>query len=247
MAATLKSSGTTAQEAISARRIFDPVAGSYELWAQTLGLFQYRKWRRHLVSRLGTAQEGLLLDVCTGPAGVAMEMAAAGGRRVVGVDLSRKMLGAGVAVVQQRGLEDKVRLAQARAEALPFPDASFDAVVFTFLLRYVQDPEDVLQELVRVLRPGGRLLSLEFSVPDNRAVRALWLLYTRIVLPVAALPISSGWRRVGRFLGPSISAFYQRYPLKELTETWKRVGMREVGLQRMSLGGAVIMWGTKGA
>ena len=232
--------------ATPASQLFDPIAGSYEFWAQTLGLLQYRRWRRALVSQLPGEAGALALDVCTGTAGVAMEMARAGERRVVGLDLSREMLLAGGEAVRRRGLAATVQLTRGRAEALPFPEASFDTVLFTFLLRYVHDPEATLGELARVLKPGGRLLSLEFSVPDNPAIRALWLLYTRVVLPAATLPLSGGWRRVGRFLGPSISGFYRRHTLGDIVESWSRAGMESVALQRLSLGGAVVMSGTKG-
>ena len=175
-----------------------------------------------------------------------MEMARAGDRRVVGLDLSREMLLAGGEAVRRRGLAATVQLVRGRAEALPFPEASFDAVGFTFLLRYVHDPEATLGELCRVLKPGGRLLSLHFSVPDNPAIRILWLLYTRVVLPAATLPLSAGWRRVGRFLGPSIAGFYRQHTLGDIVESWRRAGMESVTLRRLSLGGAVVMCGTKG-
>ena len=175
-----------------------------------------------------------------------MAVAQQGDRRIMGVDISRGMLRAGLGAVRRRGLTSRVRLVQARAEALPFPNASFDAVLFTFLLRYVQDPEATLRELARVLKPGGQMLSLEFSVPENPAIRALWLLYTRALLPAMTMPISPGWRRVGRFLGPSIARFYGQYRLSDIAGAWGRAGIEEVGLRRLSLGGAAVMWGRKG-
>jgi len=231
------------QPSASPRQIFDPIARSYELWAQALGLFQYRRWRRTLVSK--AAGGGKVLDVCTGTAGVALELAHRNNARVAGIDLSREMLLAGQRAVDQRGLVKQIALAQGRAEALPFPDDAFDTVVFTFLLRYVKDPQSTIAELVRVLKPGGRLASLEFSVPGNRLIRWLWLLYTRAVMPLASLPLSRGWRRVASFLGPSISGFYRRHGLNDVADMWRDAGVTDVDLQRLSLGGAIVMWGTK--
>src|SRR5438477_12034390 len=100
-------------------------------------------------------------------------------------------------------------LVRARAEQLPFPDASFDHVTFTYLLRYVDDPAATLRELARVLRPGGRLATLEFGVPTG-VLFPLWWAYTRVGLPLAGRLVSAKWREVGAFLGPSIQAVYQR-------------------------------------
>ena len=148
-----------------ALRIFDGIAGSYEWPANVFSLFQYARWRRSLVSELRPAPGDLVLDVCTGTALVATQIAGDVECRVVGLDLSRRMLSEGRGRVLDAGLGASVRLVRGRAEDLPFPDGSFDAVVFTFLLRYVEDPQATLCEngqgpaarrtagLARVLRP----------------------------------------------------------------------------------------------
>ena len=135
----------------------------------------------------------------------------------------------------------------ARAEALPFPDASFDALTFTYLFRYVDDPQATLNELARVVRPGGVVASLEFMVPPKAAWRGLWWGYTRLVLPVAGL-VTGGleWYRVGRFLGPSISGLYREHPVSWTVEAWRRAGFEDVGTRVMSLGGGLVMWGRRG-
>ena len=124
-------------------------------------------------------------------------------------------------------------------------DACLDGVCVTFLLRYVDDPEATLREIVRVLKPGGRLTYLEFGVPENRIARILWYAYTRGVLPLAGALVSPGWRKVGSFLGPSISRLYQSYPETDLRDIWVTLGMQDVRVKHLSLGGGVVMWGTK--
>ena len=230
---------------IHARRVFDAIAGRYEGPAELFSLFQYGSWRRFLVSRLLLTPQDKALDVCTGTGLVAAEMRGRFGCQVVGVDLSEGMLEQ--ARRNLRGSGRPIRLVAGRAETLPFADESFDAVVFTYLLRYVDDPQGVLQELARVLRPGGQMASLEFFIPPNPVLRSMWLLHTRLLIPVGTRFLSPGWREVGGFLGPSISAFYRRYSLEDLMQMWRRVGVNNVSARVLSLGGAVVMWGEKEA
>ena len=229
-----------------ARRLFDGIAGRYELPAQLLSFGQYGRWRRSLVSRLEAGPDARVLDLCTGTAGVAIEAARRDGPRFVGVDVSSGMLSRAQSRVREEGLSDRIDLLEARAESLPFADDSFDVVCFTFLFRYVEDPTATLKEVVRVLKPGGRLASLEFCVPPNKAARVLWYAYTRTAMPLAMGLLSPGWREVGKFLGPSISRFYRKHPLREIRRMWLEAGISGVGMQLLSLGGAQIMWGSKG-
>jgi demethylmenaquinone methyltransferase / 2-methoxy-6-polyprenyl-1,4-benzoquinol methylase len=137
-------------------------------------------------------------------------------------------------------------VAAGRADQLPFADATFDAVTFSYLLRYVDDPAATVAEMARVLRPGGTLACLEFNVPPQPAWRAAWWCYTRLALPVLG-GITGGlaWYRVGRFLGPSISVHYRQHPLGSQVADWQAAGLTEVGTELMSLGGGLVMWGRK--
>lgn len=159
--------------------------------------------------------------------------------RVTGIDQSPDML---------RTARDRnglfTGLVRGRAERLPFPDASFDHVTFTYLLRYVDDPPATLRELARVLRPGGHLSTLEFAIPSG-IVYPFWWLYTRIGLPLAGRLVSRKWREVGAFLGPSIEGFYRRHPQDAIERYWREAGLGDVRTQRMSLGGGVVMSATK--
>jgi demethylmenaquinone methyltransferase / 2-methoxy-6-polyprenyl-1,4-benzoquinol methylase len=194
----------------------------------------------------GRRMDGLVLDVASGTAGVALQLQARGGVTVVGVDLTEEMLRQGRRRVGAAGREQRIGLVAGRAEQLPFPDGSFDALTFTYLLRYVEDPLATLAELARVLRPGGVMASLEFCVPDGAVWRPAWWAYTRLVLPAGGLLLGGReWYRVGRFLGPNISAHYRKYPVSWTVQAWQEAGFTDVGTRIMSLGGGLVMWGTR--
>ena len=228
-------SGRTAH----ARELFAPLGPSYDRVGAVLSLGQDPRWRRFLVSRV-PADAGHVLDVATGTGLVASELVRRG-FRVTGLDQSPEML----EVARRRFLErGAVELVEGSAEALPFPDASFDHLTVTYLLRYIDDPGATLAELARVVKPGGLVASLEFGVPRGPAL-PLWELYVRIVLPLAGTLLRSGWQDVGRFLGGSIRTFWSAYPLDRQLELWHAAGIRDVEVRRLSLGGGVVMWGTK--
>ena len=229
-----------------AQGLFDGIAGSYEWPAELFSLFQYGRWRRLLVSQLRVSQQASVLDVCTGTGLVASDIVDSFSCRVVGIDLSDGMIEQARRNLKSAGMAPAVRLVKGCAESLPFADGSFDAIVFTYLLRYVEDPEATLVELFRVLRPGGQMMSLEFFVPRGPILHGLWLIHTRLVIPVISRLLPGGWREVGTFLGPSISDFYRKHTLQDLKEMWERIGVGQPQVKLLSLGGAVVMWGRKG-
>jgi demethylmenaquinone methyltransferase/2-methoxy-6-polyprenyl-1,4-benzoquinol methylase len=224
--------------------LFAPLGPSYDRYARLLSLGQDARWRRFLVSRVEAGPEDVVLDVATGTGAVALELVRRTGCSVVGVDQSPEMLAAARARLVLAAATGRVRLVEARAEALPFEDEAFDALTFTYLLRYVDDPQATLRELARVVRPGGRIASLEFGVPRG-VWRGPWELYVRVGLPGLGRLISPGWHDVGRFLGPSIRSFYQRFPLERVFAMWREAGVAEVRLRRLSLGGGVVIWGRR--
>jgi demethylmenaquinone methyltransferase/2-methoxy-6-polyprenyl-1,4-benzoquinol methylase len=225
--------------------LFDGLPARYDRLGWLLSLGQDRRWRRAMVERIGARPGSRVLDVATGTGGVALALRAATGADVVGVDLTKRMLDEARAKMARLD-ERHVHLVQGRAESLPFHDASFDAVTFTYLLRYVDDPASTLAELARVLRPGGAMASLEFFVPPSPLWHVLWWCYTRWVLPVAGwLTGGREWYEVGRFLGPNISGHYRRHSLSSTVQMWREAGMVDVGVRIMSVGGGVVMWGTK--
>jgi demethylmenaquinone methyltransferase/2-methoxy-6-polyprenyl-1,4-benzoquinol methylase len=225
--------------AVSARTLFAPLGPTYDRYAALLSFGQDPRWRHFLVSRIDVGPRQTVLDVSTGTGAVARDLIAEKGCTVVGLDQSPEML-----AEARRRLPDDVKLIEGRAEQLPFPDATFDALTFTYLLRYVDDPATTLRELTRVVRPGGTIAGLEFAVPHG-LWRPLWELYMRIGLPAAGRALSPGWAEVGGFLGPSIRDFYERYPEPRLRELWWDAGVRNVQTRRLSLGGGIVTWGRR--
>ncbi len=226
---------------VTARELFAPLGPTYDRYAALLSFGQDPRWRRYLVSRLNVRASDVVLDVATGTGAVARELLERYGCRVVGIDQSPEML-----AEARRRTGGRVELHQGRAEALPFEDASFDGLTFTYLLRYIDDPAATLAELARVVRPGGPIAMLEFGLPRG-AARPLWELYVRVGLPTAGRVISPGWHEVGRFLGPSIADFWARWPLPRLLDAWRAAGIEEPQARSMSLGGGIVISGRRAA
>jgi demethylmenaquinone methyltransferase/2-methoxy-6-polyprenyl-1,4-benzoquinol methylase len=222
---------------VDARELFAPLGPSYDRVGVALSFGQDPRWRRFLVSRL-PRDGGHVLDVATGTGLVAAELVRRG-FRVTGVDQSPEMLASA-----RRRFGPRVELVEASAEALPFDDASFDHLAVTYLLRYVEDPAATLVELARAVRPGGVVASLEFGVPGGLA-RPAWEAYVRAGLPLAGRVLRNGWSEVGDFLGDSIRAYWEAYPLERQLELWDAAGIRDVAVRRMSVGGGVVLWGRR--
>ncbi len=225
--------------AADADRIFTGIGASYDRVATILSLGQDPRWRRALVDAVDARPTDRVLDVATGTGMVAQALHDRYACAVVGVDQSADMLR--VARTRSGVFEEVV---EARAERLPFTDASFDHLTFTYLLRYVDDPAATMRELVRVVKPGGRIAMVEFGVPAG-IWRPPWWLYTRVGLPLLGRVVSARWSAVGSFLGPSIDRFYADHPLAAIEQDWRAAGLENVRTRRMSLGGGVVMTAAK--
>ena len=220
-----------------ARALFAPLGPTYDRVGAVLSFGQDPRWRRFLVSRLPSGG-GRVLDVATGTGLVAAALLERG-FELTGLDQSPDML-----ALAQRRFAGRVELVESSADDLPFPDASFDHLTFTYLLRYVDDPAATMRELARVVRPGGTIAMLEFGLPRG-IWRPLWDLWVGVGLPLAGRVISPGWHEVGRFLGPSIRRFHAAYPAPALVVLWRDAGIADVRLRRLSLGGGVVVWGER--
>jgi demethylmenaquinone methyltransferase / 2-methoxy-6-polyprenyl-1,4-benzoquinol methylase len=218
----------------------------YDRLSALLSLGQDPRWRREMVARIQAGSDDRVLDVATGTGLVARALVERYGCRVVGIDQSADMLsGARRALGARPEVASRVELRQGEAESLPFADAEFDHLTFTYLVRYVDDPAATLRELARVVRPGGRIAALDFGLPDPPVWRPLWRLYTRLALPVAGRAFGREWYEVGRFLGPSIEGLYERWPLDRQVELWRAAGIGDVRFRRMSVGGGVVFSGVR--
>jgi demethylmenaquinone methyltransferase/2-methoxy-6-polyprenyl-1,4-benzoquinol methylase len=222
-----------------AERIFTGIARSYDRVAMVLSLGQDPRWRRALVDAIGARPTDRVLDVATGTGMVAQALRDRFGCSVVGLDQSADMLR--IARTRDGVFET---ILEGRAERLPFTNAAFDHLTFTYLLRYVDDPAATMKELSRVVKPGGRVAMVEFGVPGG-LWHPPWWLYTRIGLPLAGRMISPKWSAVGAFLGPSIERFDAHHPVVALERYWREAGLGGVVTRRMSLGGGIVMSATK--
>jgi demethylmenaquinone methyltransferase/2-methoxy-6-polyprenyl-1,4-benzoquinol methylase len=228
------------------QRLFSGLPRRYDLAGALLSFGQDPRWRRTMVGKVQAAPGDRVVDVATGTGMVAVALLRRYRCSVVGLDQSEEMLsGAQAKLDDDPRLAERIELVRGEAEALPFGDGEFDHLTFTYLLRYVDDPAATLSELARVVKPGGRIASLEFMEPPNRLARSLWHVYTRGFMPVLGRLISRDWYEVGRFLGPSISGFYERLPLDRQLELWRAVGIEGVEARVMSFGGGVVVWGTR--
>jgi demethylmenaquinone methyltransferase/2-methoxy-6-polyprenyl-1,4-benzoquinol methylase len=218
-----------------ARALFAGIAPEYEWMGAVLSFGQDPRWRRSLVSRVDAPRGASVLDVASGTGLVARALAARG-YQVISLDASEQMLRSG----QPAGPR-----VVALAERLPFADAGFAALTFTYLLRYVDDPAATMQELARVVTPGGVIASLEFHVPGARWARAAWRPYTSYLMPLVGSVVSPAWASTARFLSRSIDGYWRAHPLREQLRWWDAAGIEPVHTRTMSNGAAIVTWGVK--
>jgi demethylmenaquinone methyltransferase/2-methoxy-6-polyprenyl-1,4-benzoquinol methylase len=224
--------------------LFAGLPDQYDRMGAVMSFGQDPRWRRAMVRAIDPRPGQRVLDVATGTGMVAAELVRGGAERVVGLDQSEQMLaGARARLARNPDLAARIELVRGEAERLPFADAEFDALTFTYLLRYVEDPAATMAELARVVKPGGRIGMVEFGVPSAGALRSLWRIYTRAGLPLLGRLVSPAWLEVGRFLGPSIETFHGALP--DLPALWRRAGIAGVVERPMSFGAGIVMWGVR--
>jgi demethylmenaquinone methyltransferase/2-methoxy-6-polyprenyl-1,4-benzoquinol methylase len=209
-----------------------------------LSLGQDPRWRGALLDAVDPLPSQRILDVATGTGLVARALANRG-CEVVGLDQSEQMLArARRKLAGTPQLANRITLVRGEAERLPFESDSFDALTFTYLLRYVDDRLATMAELARVVKPGGRIGMVEFAVPRAWPARPLWRFHTRVGLPAIGRLVSPAWLEVGRFLGPSIEGLDDDEP--DLAALWRQAGIERVHERRMSFGAGLVMWGVRG-
>jgi demethylmenaquinone methyltransferase/2-methoxy-6-polyprenyl-1,4-benzoquinol methylase len=227
-----------------ALQLFAGLPRAYDRMGAVLSFGQDPRWRRALIDAIDPRPGQRILDVATGTGMVASELARRGAT-VIGLDQSDHMLSA----ARQRlaaappDLASRITLVQGEAEHLPFADGEFDALTFTYLLRYVDDRRATMRELARVVKPGGRIGMVEFGVPSSAPLRAAWRVHTRLGLPLLGRAVSPAWVEVGRFLGPNIEAFHAAEP--DLTTLWREAGIAQVIPRAMSFGAGLVMSGVR--
>jgi demethylmenaquinone methyltransferase/2-methoxy-6-polyprenyl-1,4-benzoquinol methylase len=207
-------------------RVFSSVASDYDRMNDLMSLGVHRLWKRHFVATSGVRAGQAVLDLAGGTGDVAALLSARVGDAglVVLGDINAQMLAVGRDRLLDRGLFANVRYARLNAEALPFPDAHFDAVTIAFGLRNVTDKLAALKEMKRVLRPGGKVMVLEFSEVRAAPLKPMYDLYSFKVLPWLGAQVA-GDAESYRYLAESIRKHPNQEGLAAL--------MREAGLERV--------------
>lgn len=224
-------------------RMFDRIARRYDLLNHLLSLGQDIRWRKK-VGRFLTPEEGqYVLDLATGTGDQLLYLLKCSKKiaKAVGIDLAKQMLAVGRTKIHKRNLDDRIKLIEGDAQEIPYEDDVFDAATFTFGIRNVSDVERSISEIFRVLKPKGRVLILEFSLPENKIIRKFYFFYFRNILPVLGA-IISGDRYAYRYLNQSVETFPYGNDFCELLRTG---GFKQVSMQPLTFGIATIYWGDK--
>lgn len=224
------------------RRRFDDVASLYDFFNDLFSFGGHRLWRRKIISDLDKDSSWAALDVCTGTAQCAIALAKRYPKaRVVGLDLCVPMLDKARVNIKAKALDSRITLCQADALHMPFLDHSFDVVLNSFGLRNQAVFSDAIKEMTRVLKPGGQLRILEFSLPNISILKSLYLFYLEKVMPAL-----SGWlggsQSAYTYLSKSICSFITREQVKDLFKIYGLVG---VGHQDLWAGTVCYYYGVK--
>jgi demethylmenaquinone methyltransferase/2-methoxy-6-polyprenyl-1,4-benzoquinol methylase len=224
--------------------MFDRIAGQYDNLNRVLSARIDIRWRKKAIRKLKEYRPQQILDVATGTADMAlMAYKILQPAKIEGIDLSANMLDLGRKKIEKEGLGDKIHLQQGDSETINFPDNSFDAVMVAFGVRNFENLEKGLSEMCRVLKPGGRLIVLEFSKPRQKAVKSLYNLYMGIVAPQVARWFRQN-KEAYQYLNESANAFPDR---QSFTDILKKAGYSDTSYQSLTLGICCIYSGQKPA
>lgn len=227
---------------VQVESMFDSIAPKYDLLNHTLSLNIDKIWRRKVARSVAKNRPGTVLDVATGTCDLAIAVARkARPQSIVGIDLSEEMLNVGRQKVQKINLSDTITVQKGDAENLPFGDNTFDAITVAFGVRNFENLEKGLTEMMRVLKPGGLCVILEFTMPVAFPVKQLYNFYFRHILPLIGRLVSSH-KSAYTYLPESVKAFPQRTDFVRIMEQCGYAGAR---FRSLSLGIAAIYIGTK--
>lgn len=224
------------------REMFDRIAPRYDLLNRLLSLGIDRKWRRFAVGQLQIPRNGLVLDIATGTGDVALEAARQTDPsiKIIGSDFTQGMLVLGSEKICNSPYRDRILLVNSPCEALPHPDRVFDGITIAFGIRNVVDRKKGLQEMARVLKPGGRAVILEFATPLNGFFRRIYYFYFLKVLPWLGGLVSQ--RSAYQYLPESVLEFPQR---QEFSDMMEAAGFQDVRVHNLTGGIVAVHVGTK--
>lgn len=233
--------GTGRNKKEEVRLMFDSIAGSYDFLNHALSLNIDKIWRKRLIKSLKKYRPKKILDVATGTGDLALAALILDPVLVTGVDIAAGMLEVGRKKIEARGESLRIKLVEGDSENLPFETGEFDAVTVAFGVRNFEDTQKGLSEMARVLRPGGVVAILEFTMPLSFPVRPLYRFYFKRILPVVGRFISRDFSAY-RYLPDSVEAFAQR---KDFVAMIENAGFEQVGYSIQSFGIAAIYSGIR--
>ncbi len=224
--------------------MFDKIAGRYDRMNRFLSARTDISWRKKAIRQLKDANPRQILDVATGTADMAiLACRMLDPERITGIDISEGMLELGRKKVEKEGLGNKIRLQTGDSETINYSENTFDAVMVAFGVRNFENLENGLAEMLRVLKPGGRLIVLEFSKPRRKLIKGFYNLYMRIVAPQVARWFKQN-KEAYQYLNESANAFPDRHLF---TDILKKLGFSETRYKPLSLGICCIYSGQKPA
>ncbi len=226
------------------QKMFSDIAPRYDLLNRLLSCGQDQYWRKRAVTRLSPQSGERFLDIATGTADVALEIirnVPKGAVQVVGMDFSEKMLELARQKIDSLDKANSIQLECGSAESLPFEDNSFDGTTTAFGIRNFSDIGRSLREMHRVLKPGGRCVILEFSLPRNPVLNALYRFYFEWLLPKVGRLISKH-PSAYTYLPETVAAFPVR---KEFSSLMQQAGFMNVTYKELTLGIVILYTGIK--
>lgn len=220
--------------------MFDAISPKYDLLNRLFSMGVDQRWRNKVIRYVGREPVEHLLDVATGTADLAI-LAVKKAKRVTGIDISEGMLAHGRTKVDARGLSERITLKRADSAALPFPDGTFDAITVAFGVRNFEDLERGITDMVRVLKPNGRLFVLEFSKPRNNVLSGLFRFYFHRVMPAVGRMVSKD-SAAYTYLPQSVDAFPDGVAFVRILE---KCGLHDATAEALTGGIATLYEGRK--
>lgn len=223
-------------------KMFNNISGKYDFLNHFLSAGIDRRWRKKAIAALKEIQPKIILDVATGTGDLALEaQKQLNPEKIIGIDIAVKMLDIGRGKIKKKGLTEIMTLEEGDSENLPFEDNSFDAVIVAFGVRNFANVEKGLQEMTRVLRPGGKCVILEFSKPKVFPIKQLYNFYFSSILPGIGRMTSKD-KKAYAYLYESVQAFPEGKVFEELLQ---KIGLKNTTCEALTMGICSIYTGTK--
>lgn len=223
--------------------VFESIAPKYDMMNDLLSFRRHKAWRKFTMKKLNVQQGQSAIDIACGTCDWTISLAeASGSGHIVGLDFSEKMLEIGAMKVKEKQLQQQIELRQGNAMSLPFNDDTFDYATIGFALRNVPDLVQVLKEMRRVVKPGGKVVSLELSKPSWQPFKGIYYFYFQRILPLLGKLVAKRYEQY-KWLPESLVHFPD---YKELANIFREVGLEEVQVFPLTGGIAALHIGTKG-